>query len=175
MASNCPLIFRPYRLVRPCEASSPSDSRNRMSRSRSFDTIRRFHNRCQKWAIGAIGGVAVDSQNRRGYDAAQSGMLNPRDLPCLSSIRTASCWRHGRLQSGLPVAIDRERHLYRCERQCLAGRKRRQGRPGPQVHSTAQSPGAVRPPTARRFLRFVYKGMGRVPGYPTSSETVVLL
>ena len=67
----------------------------------------------------------------RGHDAAASGLLHPGAAGARVRSGRQVARIMGRPRPGLRVAVDRARHLCRCERQRLAGGKRREGRPGP--------------------------------------------
>ena len=100
----------------------------------------------------------------RGHDAAQSGLLHPGAAGARVRSGRQVARIMGRPRPGLRVAVDRARHLCRCERQRLAGGKRREGRPSPQVHDAGQVPGAVRPSgQERRQLRHAEPRRPRQP------------
>ena len=102
----------------------------------------------EKWAIGAIGGMAVDSHDhiwvlhrpaplQKNERFAGAAMTPPRADCCIPAPPVLAFDQDGKLlaawaaRRGVRLAVDRTRHLRRCQRQCLAGGKRRQGRPGP--------------------------------------------
>ena len=116
----------------------------------------------ETWAIGPIGGMAVDragsslrraapgragehrALRRRRRHAAQGLVLRSRAARARVRSRRRAGAIVGRARAGLRLAAVRARHLRRSQGQRLAGRQRRQGRHAAEVHPGREVPAAVR-------------------------------
>ena len=116
----------------------------------------------ENWAIGPIGGLAVDRQDhlyvvqRPGGLQANERFTGADDTPpkadcCIPAPPVLEFDQGGTLVrswggpgAGLRLAADRARRLRGCPGQCVARRQRREGRSSPEVHERGQVPAAVR-------------------------------